>query len=304
MGDTRSQAPHEAENGLAASAALASVAQDGARPGRGLPGDGDAHTGKLLEGLSRGQLRTVLHALQQLFPDEEGAASWHALLSRLDKCGAIVRLHAQLCALAAPSSPARSVASRVPLHLHCVCRGPPDKAFIEDAAAALRGLVLGAQVQADNAENGDRQPEAGADLSLNGFMHLLTPIAKTLPSAHKAAECVGAGGDVKSAADARALVDTLLQGFASEASERLSPQLPGLDANGNALPPRDPVAAATRVVAKPRAPPPIPLDEVRTATPFEMQVGQLRVAPDASSCSRRWVTNVRAGLTAASARSR
>lgn len=149
---------------------------------------------------------------------------------------------------------------------HHACRGPPDKVFLDEARGALRGLVLGAEARSDDAENGGRHPAAAADLSLNGFMHLLTPLSKTLPAGHKAAAHVGAGGEVRGAADARALVDTLLQGFADEASERLSPQLPGLDANGNALPPKDPVATAARASVKPRAPPPIPLDEVRTRT--------------------------------------
>jgi hypothetical protein len=146
------------------------------------------------------------------------------------------------------------------------CRGPVDTGLHTQIRNALQDLL-------DNngqTERSDIAPDSkvNLDLTLNGYIHLLTPPAATQLEGQNASEPEErerVAGTRLSAAEARTFVEKLLQNFAEEASGRLAPQLPPLDPASMPSPRKEHVAATAQAAQKPKPPPFVPLGEVRSA---------------------------------------
>jgi hypothetical protein len=139
------------------------------------------------------------------------------------------------------------------------CRGDIDAALYSQIRSAIQALL---QHSHPACSGSAADCMLSLDLSLNGYMHLLTPLTSTLPLSQSNLAQLDSKSSDTPPADARSYVDKLLQSFADEASGRLAPQLPPLDPTSAPSLRKDPVAANAHVIQKPKAPPLIPLGEV------------------------------------------
>jgi hypothetical protein len=140
------------------------------------------------------------------------------------------------------------------------CRGPSNAPLYARVSAALAVLVEHYHDD-DDSENANR-PKQGIDLSLNGYMHTITPLAATLPKALQPPGETASNSKLGGTA-ARTLVDDLLQLFAEKASARLAPQMPAQEAMNQLMTNLgDPLAFHARNATKPKPVLPVPKDEV------------------------------------------
>ena len=125
--------------------------------------------------------------------------------------------------------------------------------------ASVRGALV--KLVSDSENDAANSGPPALDLSLSGYMHMLCPVAATLPP-----ELLPAGAPTDNGAlsgsQAHAVVDNVIQALANNVSAQITPQLPPLDAAASSLAQlADPLALNARNTSKPKPLLPVPHDE-------------------------------------------
>ena len=123
----------------------------------------------------------------------------------------------------------------------------------------------------------------GINVSNSGAMHLLDPLAPSLPPAFLPDAKPTCNAEL-SGADARLVVEKMLQTLVTSSAERIAPHVQVIQAAQAAAQPADPLALHARNAAKHKPTKPVPLDEVRPPSRCSPthRVCQFRPVPNAS----------------------